>query len=376
MGKPDVVASLVQIVRRYDIALLQEIRDISATNVVQPFLAAVNSASEDYTYQINMSDNLGRSAHKERYVYIYRNETVQVLQSYQYDDLLDSFEREPFSVLIRSMESTEDNPLEFFLLGVHIRPSDVCNELWALEQAYLTTSRHFNDAHGFLMGDFNADCNYLSGCSFQELPLVKDPMFSWLVDFSVDTTVKRTYCAYDRIIVGGGIADCIVPDSVQVFRFDVAYNLNQSEAENVSDHYPVEMELNSQCNCLESIKLLVFATTHHFAPSKGPHGIVIETYTELSGYDIVSSDFWDRSANELQLNLRSDFRFTTCVRKRDIKRVSIVPLSTDGWNVKTIVTFVCDPFSDCSLLTQDLDINYWVDSDGSQDGAPLVLSIV
>ena len=127
---------------------------------------------------------------------------------------------------------------------------------------------------------------------------------------------------------------------------------------------------------MESIKLLVFATTHHFAPSKGPHGIVIETYTELSGYDIVSSDFWDRSANELQLNLQSDFRFTTCVRKRDIKRVSIVPLSTDGWNVQTIVTFVCDPFSDCSLLTQDLDINYWVDSDGSQDGAPLELSIV
>ena len=67
MGKPDVVASLVQvkdswmlysnsvyittfishqIVRRYDIALLQEIRDISATNVIQPFLAAVNRLAQ------------------------------------------------------------------------------------------------------------------------------------------------------------------------------------------------------------------------------------------------------------------------------------------------------------------------------------------
>ena len=60
------------------------------------------------------------------------------------------------------MHYTSADPLEFFLLGVHIRPSDVCNELWALEQAYLTTSRHFNDAHGFLMGDFNADCKYNS----------------------------------------------------------------------------------------------------------------------------------------------------------------------------------------------------------------------
>ena len=65
--------------------------------------------------------------------------------------------------------------------------------------------------------------------------------------------------------------------------------------------------------------------------------------------------------------------FTTCVRKSDIKSVSIVPVSSDGWNVNTIVTFVCDSDHLCSLLTQDLDINYWVDADG---GAPLVLTLV
>lgn len=48
--------------------------------------------------------------------------------------------------------------LEFFLLGVHIKPSDVCSELEALEQAYLNTSSQFDDANGILMGDFNAAC--------------------------------------------------------------------------------------------------------------------------------------------------------------------------------------------------------------------------
>ena len=48
--------------------------------------------------------------------------------------------------------------LEFFLLGVHIRPSDVCSELDALEEAYFDASYHFDNTSGVMLGDFNADC--------------------------------------------------------------------------------------------------------------------------------------------------------------------------------------------------------------------------
>lgn len=122
--------------------------------------------------------------------------------------------------------------------------------------------------------------------------------------------------------------------------------------------------------------MFVFSTTHQCAFSEGPHAIVVQTYTEFRCYNIVNADFWSSGANELQLHLKSDFGFTTCVRKRDIAKVFIAPVSTDGWNIRTIFTFACDFFSDCSLLTQDLDINFWVDADGTQDGAPLVMSIV
>lgn len=84
------------------------------------------SDSGNYTYQLAVSENLGRSTHKERYAYIYRyrqsiqvkyfttlcisrNETVEVLQTYQYDDLNDSFEREPFSVMIRSRACRQES---------------------------------------------------------------------------------------------------------------------------------------------------------------------------------------------------------------------------------------------------------------------------
>lgn len=99
------------------------------------------------------------------------------------------------------------------------------------------------------------------------------------------------------------------------------------------------------------------------------------THREYGAFEIHSQHFWNNSANKLELNLQSDFGFTTCVHKSDIDMVSIVPVSSDGWNIDTIVTFVCDSESVCVLLTQDLDVNYWVDADGSENGAPLVLSL-
>ena len=83
---------------------------------------------------------------------IHRYETVEVHDTYQYEDLNDSFKREPFSVLISSKVSNQTGyiyyiiiqcqsnlpePWKVFLLGV---PTSVCSELEALEDAYRTAS--------------------------------------------------------------------------------------------------------------------------------------------------------------------------------------------------------------------------------------------
>ena len=49
-----------------------------------------------------------------------------------------------------------------------------------------------------ILGDFNADCGYLSQRQTDALPLRSDPKFQWLISDDTDTTVTNSDCAYDR----------------------------------------------------------------------------------------------------------------------------------------------------------------------------------
>ena len=47
---------------------------------------------------------------------------------------------------------------EFFLLGIHVKPSDVVNELEALGPAFQLASGVHGNSRGVIMGDLNAGC--------------------------------------------------------------------------------------------------------------------------------------------------------------------------------------------------------------------------
>lgn len=50
-----------------------------------------------------------------------------------------------------------------------------------------------------LLGDFNADCAYLSRRARAKLQLVTDTNLHWLIADKTDTTVRAsTTCSYDR----------------------------------------------------------------------------------------------------------------------------------------------------------------------------------
>lgn len=87
---------------------------------------------------------------------------------------------------------------DFFLVGAHIKPSDAVAELNAMDDVYDTLTNKFGTLNGILLGDFNADCSYVSKTKYLNLDLVKDKRFTWLVDSDVDTTVSLSDCAYDR----------------------------------------------------------------------------------------------------------------------------------------------------------------------------------
>ena len=62
-----------------------------------------------------------------------------------------------------------------------------------------------------MLGDFNADCSYLSQRRYNTLLLVTDSRFTWLLDTNIDSTTGNSNCAYDRcacvcvcVCVGGG----------------------------------------------------------------------------------------------------------------------------------------------------------------------------
>ena len=87
---------------------------------------------------------------------------------------------------------------DFFLTGLHAEPDNINTsvELNALVGVYSLTSNLLQTTNGVLLGDFNADCQYLSNARYSELKLVTDSRFTWLLD--EDTTVSSTVCAYDR----------------------------------------------------------------------------------------------------------------------------------------------------------------------------------
>ena len=87
---------------------------------------------------------------------------------------------------------------EFFLVGLHSRPSDVMAELNQLDEVFNQAEEFFGTSNGIILGDLNADCSYLSRTRYNQLDLVTDPRFSWLINSSVDTTVSASHCAYDR----------------------------------------------------------------------------------------------------------------------------------------------------------------------------------
>lgn len=101
MAKPGVAPVLVDILRRYDITLVQEIRD--STNVAINDLWALLNASLpiDQQYSLILSERLGRTNSKEQYGYFYKPSLLSILATEQYPVALDQFERPPFSLHVR-----------------------------------------------------------------------------------------------------------------------------------------------------------------------------------------------------------------------------------------------------------------------------------
>ena len=231
--KPEVMVVLTNIVREFDIVLIQEIRD-ATEQTIPNFIQQINQAN-GVLYSYIESPRLGRTTSKEAYAYIYNTQAVQFVQGsdYVYDDNNDVFEREPYIATFKI------GNFDFTLAGIHTKPEDAYNEIGNLTTVIssIQTAKP-NEKDIIVMGDFNADGSYYNEDDTSN-PL-KAPQYNWIITDNIDTTVK-TDNTYDRII----ILDTTLnheydAGTAQAFHFDQAYGLNnQTFVEEISDHYPV-----------------------------------------------------------------------------------------------------------------------------------------
>ncbi|XP_036004402.1 deoxyribonuclease-1 isoform X2 [Fundulus heteroclitus] len=232
------------IIHRYDIILIQEVRDndLSAT---KKLMEHVNKGSSEFSYTV--SEPLGRSTYKERYLFLYRQKSVSVVKSYTFDDGCescgtDTFMREPFVVMFSSKLSASST---FTLIPQHTSPDLAVKETDALYDVVTDVRSRWNTNDIVLLGDFNAGCTYVTGSDWQKIRIFTDKSFHWLIPDTADTTVSHTNCPYDRIVVTADMLKGVVDGSAWVYDFMADLNLSHSLALAVSDHFPVEVELRS-----------------------------------------------------------------------------------------------------------------------------------
>ncbi|XP_039627870.1 deoxyribonuclease 1 like 4, tandem duplicate 1 [Polypterus senegalus] len=247
ISNPDILPVLIKIVSRYDIILILEVVDIKNT-AVKDFVKKLNKENPNCQYKMELSSPLGRKTYKEQFMFLYRHDTVKLIDTYQYEDNQvgdeDAFAREPY-VLRFACENTKLKDL--VLIPVHTMPEDSFKEIDELYDVVIAVKDKWKTENIMILGDFNADGAYLSNRKMKKIRIRTDPIFKWLIADDVDTTANTgNDYTYDRIVVyGDEMLKGIVPKSAKPFNFQVEYGLTEEQALRISDHYPVEVELKS-----------------------------------------------------------------------------------------------------------------------------------
>ncbi|XP_046357815.2 deoxyribonuclease-1-like 2 [Haliotis rufescens] len=247
MGDPIVAQIITQIVSRYDVILIQEIRDITntAVNELHSNLSAhVKAANPSACFSFKISPRLGRSRYKEQYAFFYRSDRVDVVASHLFTESRgDVFEREPFCLLLNIPGLA--GPWRLALVGLHTKPTQAVAEIqYLFDQVEAEVKVTWNTQNLLYLGDLNADCRYVPVSHQLVTGVFHQPGYRSLIGSDADTTTGRSHCSYDRIVATGSDVISAVQSS-RVYLFDLDLGLDSTLTNRVSDHYPVEVELRA-----------------------------------------------------------------------------------------------------------------------------------
>jgi deoxyribonuclease-1 len=232
MDKPEVVNTIVGVIRSYDIVAVQEISDISGHTPTR-LLEAINVVDDDYGMSISprsgqQPDDASRA---EQYGFYYRRDLYELMGEQLYNDFQhDYFSREPWIARFRHIETG----VTFLLITIHTVPTETVAEINSLHQVVMSISSLWPEEQNIvLLGDMNAGCHYATPEQLEQTSMAA-PNYFWVVPHTADTNLAASVCAYDRIILSNYF------QNFYTGHWGVSYSIDKS----VSDHWPVWFELD------------------------------------------------------------------------------------------------------------------------------------
>lgn len=234
LAKREVMDVLANVVRRFDVVAIQEVRSTDQT-VVPQFVGLINSQGARYDYVIG--PRLGRTSSKEQYVFIFDTTRIAVDPNtvYTVSDPADYLHREPLVAHFQVRATGGSMPFSFKLVNIHTDPDETDIELDALDDVFVAVQQ---DGSGeddvILLGDLNVD-EYKLG------QLGQLPGIAWVVTGT--TTNTRRNRAYDNIVFHRA-ATSEYTGRWGVLDLEAEYGLTRDQALEVSDHLPVWAEFS------------------------------------------------------------------------------------------------------------------------------------
>ncbi|MDA8698082.1 endonuclease/exonuclease/phosphatase family protein [Rhodopirellula sp.] len=234
MAKPDVVAAIGEIIRRFDMVAIQEVRS-KEEDVLPRLLQAVNAPGKNYSFLIG--PRLGRTISKEQYAFIFDTDRLEydpgsIGTISDPDDLL---HREPFVARFRAKTADPSRAFTFWLVNTHTDPDEVPQELTALADVFRVMQQSRVDEDDvILLGDLNAAPQQFGA-------LGQVPGMRWSID-GVPTNTRRNK-TYDNLLFTAQNTSEYTGKS-GVFDMQSEFALSMEAALQISDHMPVWSEFS------------------------------------------------------------------------------------------------------------------------------------
>jgi len=234
LGKPHVMEILANVVRRFDVVAIQEVRALDQT-VVPRFVELVNA--EGARYDCVIGPRLGRTSSKEQYAFLFDTSRIELDHGciYTTEDRGDLLHREPLAARFRVRGVPPERAFTFTLVNIHTDPDETDTELDALADVFVAVQ---HDARGeddvILLGDLNVDEYHLGRLG--QLANVAPAI-------SGTTTNTRRNRLYDNIVFQRRMTTEYAGHWGVLDLID-EFQLTEQAALEVSDHFPVWAEFS------------------------------------------------------------------------------------------------------------------------------------